>query len=60
MLLKELVLDSLDAFADFEVNGKTLVQDDYFKLADRTIKHWYLDINKKTGDAMACVTLEDY
>ena len=60
MLLKELVLTSLDAFEDFEVNGKVLTQQDYLKLADKTVKNFYLDVNKETGQAVAVVTLEDY
>lgn len=60
MLLKDLVLTSLDSFKDFEVNGKILNKESYLKLANMTVKNFYLDINKETNEAMAVVTLEDY
>lgn len=59
MLLKELVLTSLDSFQDFEVNGKILNEKRYLKLAYKEVENFYLDINKETGQAMAIVKLED-
>lgn len=58
MLLKELILTSLDSFSDFIVNGKVLNRENYLKLAYRTIKNFYLDIidNK----AVCVVELEEY
>lgn len=59
MLLKELVLTSLDSFGDFEVNGKILDRDSYLKLADRTVENFYMDVNEN-GQAYMSVKLEDY
>lgn len=60
MLLKELVLTSLDSFGDFEVNGKILDRESYLKLADRTVENFYMDVNKESGQAYMVVKLEDY
>lgn len=60
MLLKELVLTSLDSFSDFTVNGKVLDRDSYLKLADRTVENFYMDVNKESGQAYMSVKLEDY
>lgn len=60
MLLKELVLTSLDSFGDFEVDGKILDRESYLKLADRTVKNFYMDVNKESGQAYMVVKLEDY
>lgn len=57
MLLKELVLTSLEAFGDFEVNGKTLNKDLYEAWADTEVKNYYLDV--KDGNPYLVVTLED-
>ena len=59
MLLKELILTSLDSFQDFEVNGKTLTEQRYLELAYKEVENFYLDINKETGQAMAVVKLEE-
>ena len=60
MLLKELVLTSLDSFGDFVVNGKTLDRESYLKLADRTVENFYMDVNNEDGQAYMSVKLEDY
>lgn len=60
MLLKELVLTSLDSFGDFEVDGKILDRESYLKLADRTVENFYMDVNKESGQAYMVVKLEDY
>ena len=60
MLLKELVLTSLDSFSDFTVNGKTLDRESYLKLADRTVENFYMDVNNENGQAYMSVKLEDY
>ncbi len=59
MLLKELVLTSLESFGDFEVNGKTLNREKYLKLADKEVENYYLDVNKETSQAYMVVKLED-
>lgn len=59
MLLKELVLTSLDSFGDFMVNGKILDRESYLKLADRTVENFYMDVNEN-GQAYMSVKLEDY
>lgn len=59
MLLKELVLTSLDSFGDFTVNGKVLDRDSYLELADRTVENFYMDTNED-GRAYMSVKLEDY
>lgn len=59
MLLKELVLTSLDSFGDFVVNGKILDRDSYLMLADRTVENFYMDVNEN-GQAYMSVKLEDY
>lgn len=58
MLLKELVLTSLDSFGDFVVNGKILDRDSYLKLADRTVENFYMDV--KDGQAYMSIKLEEY
>lgn len=59
MVLKELILTSMDSFGDFEVNGNTLNKSLYLELADKEVKSYYLDTNKD-GQAYMVVTLEDY
>ena len=59
MLLKDLVLTSLESFADFEVNDKLLTQETYLKLAYKEVKSYYLDVNKETMQAFMVVKLED-
>lgn len=58
MLLKELVLTSLDSFGDFEVDGKILDRESYLKLADKEVENYYMDVNKETGQAYMVVKLE--
>ena len=58
MLLKDLVLTGLDSFGDFEVNGKILDRFSYLKLADKKVENFYMDVNKKTGQAYMVVKLE--
>lgn len=59
MVLKELVLTSLDSFGDFTVNGKVLDRDMYLMLADREVENFYMDVNEN-GQAYMSVKLEDY
>lgn len=59
MLLKELVLTSLESFGDFEVNGKILTNEEYLKLADKEVENYYLDVNKENHQAFMVVKLED-
>ena len=59
MLLKELVLTSLESFGDFEVNGKILTNEEYLKLADKEVENYYLDVNKENNQAFMVVKLED-
>ena len=60
MLLKELVLTSLDSFVDFEVNGKPLDRESYEQLAYKEVHSYYMDVNKENGQAYMAVKLEDY
>lgn len=57
MVLKELVLTSLEAFEAFEVDGKVLNRESYEQLADEEVKNYYLDV--KDNAAYMVVTLED-
>ncbi|MGN1342046.1 MAG: hypothetical protein ACI4VL_02300 [Bacilli bacterium] len=59
MLLKELVLTSLESYASFEVNGKTLNEQRYLELAYKEVENFYLDINRETGQTMMIVKLEE-
>ena len=59
MLLKELVLTSLESFKDFEVNGKTLNREKYLQLADKEVENYYLDVNKENNQAFMVVKLVD-
>ena len=58
MVLKELVLTSLDSFGDFEIDGKPLDRFSYLKLADKEVENYYMDVNKETGQAYMVVKLE--
>lgn len=58
MILKELVLDSLENLDSFYVNDKALTPKSYEMLADYVVKNYYLDI--KNGKAVAVVTMENY
>lgn len=57
MILKDLVLTSQEAYADFEINGERLNQETYLKLADKEVSHYYLDV--KDNEAYMVITLED-
>ena len=59
MLLKELILTSLEAFRNFEVNGKILTNEEYLKLADKEVENYYLDVNKKNNQAYMVVKLQE-
>ena len=59
MILKELVLTSLESFADFEVNGKPLTRGSYEKLADKEVESFYLEVNKESGQPYMVVKLEE-
>lgn len=59
MLLKELILTSLESYADFEVNGKILTKEAYLKLADKEVLNYYLDVNKNKNTAYMVVKLEE-
>ena len=56
MVLKELVLTSLDSFGDFTVNGKILDRENYLKLADKEVENFYLDVNEN-GQAYMSIKL---
>lgn len=58
MVLKELVLNSLENLDSFYINEKELTPKSYEMLADYVVKNYYLDINN--GKAVAVVTLENY
>ena len=58
MVLKELVLTSLDSFGDFTVNGKILDRENYLKLADKEVENFYLDVNEN-GQAYMSIKLEE-
>jgi hypothetical protein len=58
MVLKELVLNSLENLNSFYVNDKPLTPKGYELLADYVIKNYYLDI--KDNKAVAVVTMENY
>lgn len=59
MLLKELVLNSLEQFESFVVNGKVLNQKAYEKLANEEIKNYYLDFDKENNKPYMVVNLEE-
>ena len=58
MVLKELVLNSLENLDSFIVNDKPLTDKTYGIHADYVIKNYYLDI--KDNKAVAVVALENY
>lgn len=58
MVLKELVLNSLENLDSFIVDDKPLTPKSYEMSADYVIKNYYLDI--KDNKAVAVVTLENY
>lgn len=55
MVLKELVLTSLESFEDFMINDKPLNREMYLELADKEIEKFYLDV--VDGEAKCFVTL---
>ena len=59
MVLKELILNSLESFEDFEVNGKPLDRGSYLKLADKEVENFYLEVNKESGQPYMVVKLEE-
>ena len=58
MILKELVLNSLEDLDSFYINDKPLTDKTYGIHADYVVKNYYLDI--KDGKAVASVQLENY
>ena len=57
MVLKELVLTSIEDFATYTVDDKVLTREMYLKNDQREIKHFYVDI--VDGEAKIIVTLEE-
>lgn len=57
LTLKDLVLNSLESFEDFEVNGKTLNRESYLQLAEKEVENYYLEVNKETNQAYMVVKL---
>lgn len=60
MLLKELVLDSLEPLKNFIVDGKELNGELYGKLAYKEVRNFYLGIDKENNEAYIVVKLEYY
>ena len=58
MLLKELVLDSLEPLESFIVDGKALNNNSYGKLAYEEVKNYYIGIDKEANKAYMVVKLE--
>lgn len=58
MVLKELVLNSLENLDSFIANDKPLIPKTYEALADYVIKNYYLDI--KDNKAVIIVQMENY
>lgn len=56
MLLKEMVLDSMEGFESFVVNGEELTRVMYLALSDYEIDSYYLDI--VNGQAKAIITIK--
>lgn len=59
MLLKELVLDSLEPLENFIVNGKALDGDLYGNLAYKEVKNYYLGLDKENNKPYMVVALEE-
>lgn len=59
MVLKELVLDSLESLEAFIVNGKVLDDKLYGKLADKEVENYYLDFDKENNKPYMVVKLEE-
>jgi hypothetical protein len=58
MLLKELILQSLESFDSFMLDNKQLTKELYEQFADYEIKNYYLDINKTNNQPIIVVTIE--
>lgn len=58
MLLKELVLDSMEGFDNFVVDNKTLTKQAYLDKAHLEVDSYYLDIID--NQAKMVITLEEY
>ncbi len=58
MLLKELVLDSLEPLENFIVDGKALDGEFYGNLAYKEVKNYYLDFDKENNKPYMVVTLD--
>lgn len=58
MVLKELVLNSLENLDSFYINDKPLTDKTYGIHADYVVKNYYLDI--KDGKAVIIVTMENF
>ena len=59
MLLKELVLDSLEPLESFVVDGKALDDGLYGKLAYKEVESFYLDFDKENNKPYMAVKLEE-
>ena len=58
MVLKELILQSLESFDAFCVNNKQLTNELYLQLADNEVIDYYLDINKSNNQPIMVINLE--
>lgn len=58
MLLKELVLDSLEPLENFIIDGKALDGELYGKLAYKEVKNYYLGFDKENNKPHMVVRLE--
>ena len=58
MILKELVLDSLEPLENFIVNGKALNGDLYGNLAYKEIENYYLGYDKENNKPYMVVKLK--
>ena len=58
MLLKELVLDSMEDFATFVIDGKELSQQAYLDKAHIEVDSYYLDV--VDGQAKMFITLVEF
>lgn len=59
MVLKELVLDSLESLEAFIVDGKALDDKLYGKLANKEVKNYYLGLDKENNKPYMVVKLEE-
>lgn len=58
MLLKELILNSLESFDSFILDNKPLTAKLYEQFADYEVKNYYLDIDKAKNQPIIVITLE--